>query len=427
MKCGVQAIQVDFDDGHCPSWSKQLMSWKNIRDAVRGQMGIELSSSPILLIRPRAWNMLDNHVSVDGKPVHGTLVDFAIHMSHNAAIMHKVGVGPWFFVSKTESAFEAGLWDDIFTWTEARLGLPHGSIKAHVLIENILASFEMEEILYSMKDHSLGLNCGVWDYSASIISLFGSRKEFMIPDRGLYVNMQKHFLKSYMDLVVHTSHKRGAPATGGMVAVVPNEQADLQAVTANVCAGKAREITAGVDGFLFFDLKFKDAFVDLWQEMVPDAVNQMGVMRPEVPGNVAAKDLLTIPSGGVTLNGLKNNIAVGIHFIQSWILKAEGHFIFNGQVEDSATAEISRSQVWQWIRHGVSLEDDKRQVTKSFVQELICEYLTLELSDEASADQHWKETLKTAANVFERLVTTKYFPQFITTYLNEESAFNLIN
>ena len=415
-----KAIQVDFDDGHCPSWRKQLMSWFNIREAVRGHLGRPLKESPILLIRPRAWNMIDSKVFVDGEAVHGSIVDFAIHLCHNGRLMHEAVRGPWLFLSKTESAVEAKLWDDIFTWTEKRLELPHGCIKAHVLIENVLASFELEEILFNLKDHSLGLNCGIWDYAASFISLFGDRDDFLIPDRSLYVNMEKHFLKSYLNLVVHTSHKRGAPATGGMAAILlpPNEPKSWPKIIDKVTSGKSREIDSGVDGFLYYDLDLAKPLSALWASKLPNATQQLrrGLDDPRV----TSEDLLKIPSGGVTIMGLVNNVNVGIRFIYSWIRKAEGHFAFNGQVEDSATAEISRSQVWQWLKHGVRLEDEPDTiVTKTLIEKLINDFLS-----KCSED---KESWNTAANAFNTIVTAKYFPLFITTFLYDETCFNMKN
>ncbi|KAI8440981.1 hypothetical protein MSG28_009262 [Choristoneura fumiferana] len=283
---------------------------------------------------------------IDGKEAIGPLVDFAILMYHNAKKLYEANSGPYFYLSKLEGAGEAKLWNNIFIWAQHQLGIPQGTIKACVLIENIISTFEMEEILYALREHSLGLNCGIWDYCASIISKF----EFLLPDRNKYVNMDRHFLSSYMRLVIATCHARAAPATGGMAAATLRPGADAadkesKEVINKILDAKLKEIEAGVDGFMVYDSR-----------VVPH-VNE-----------ITAEDLLTIPSGGVTLQGLRHNVAVSIMFIYHW-LAGIGHFFYNGNVEDSATAEISRTQIWQWIRFAPFLEDDpKKQVTAKLVE-----------------------------------------------------------
>ena len=203
--------------------------------------------------------------------VPGALLDFAVIMSHNGKLLHEAESGPWFILPKLESATEAQLWDNIFTWTEKEMGLPHGTIKGHVQIENILATFEMDEILFALKDHSIGLNCGIWDYSASFINIFGDRKEFVIPDRRLYVNVEQPFLKNYINLLIHTCHKRGAPATGGMAALTlpDGHPMEWKPIIEQVCKGKRREIEAGVDGFLFYDINMLRSLKQIWEQIKP--------------------------------------------------------------------------------------------------------------------------------------------------------------
>ncbi|XP_072112308.1 malate synthase-like isoform X1 [Mobula birostris] len=419
-----QGIQTDFDDGHCPTYFNQLQGLFNVYKAVHNQFPDipPISRVPVLMLRPRAWNVVEHNLMINGREVPGPLFDFGLLMYHCGRILFENECGPFFYLSKVESHLEARLWNRIFVWAQKKLGLPIGSIKATVLIENILAAFEMEEILYELRDHSAGLNCGIWDYSASFVNKMGHRQEFLLPDRSKYVNMEKMFLKSYMDLLVKTCHKRGALATGGMAAqLLPRdkESPEYQRILANVTRLKLLEINAGVDGFMVFDLDLVEPMTKLFLKHT-NGPNQLHILREDV--NVTASDLLTVPSGGVTLNGLKYNIGVGILFIEVW-LRGQGHFYFRGQVEDSATAEISRSQVWQWIRHGVKLEDDDRIVTRNLVQTLVKEIET-ELQDvlhHCTDSSKWQ--LAVASEIFLEIVQKRDFPEFLTTYLNLEHTF----
>uniref|UniRef100_A0A3B3TRK3 malate synthase n=1 Tax=Poecilia latipinna TaxID=48699 RepID=A0A3B3TRK3_9TELE len=301
-----------------------------------------------------------------------------------------------------------------------QLGLPLGCIKATVLIENVLATFEMEEILYELREHSAGLNCGIWDYSASFVNKFGHRQDFLLPDRSKYVNMEKRFLRSYMDLLVQTCHRRGALATGGMAAsLLPHGQHThaYSTVLDSVERLKLLEIKAGVDGFMVYDMNLIKPMQELF-ELHTEGDNQLHQLRDNV--SVTPEDLLSMPSGGVTLYGLKYNIAVGVLFINAW-LSGKGHFFYRGQVEDSATAEISRSQVWQWIRHQARLEDDGRVVSRQIVTEL-----TKEVSTELGClcpSERTEQRLHTAADMFLEVVLKRHFPEFITSYLNLDHTF----
>ncbi|ELU08087.1 hypothetical protein CAPTEDRAFT_90017, partial [Capitella teleta] len=426
LRSSAQGIQTDFDDGHCPSWPNQLRGLHNVFRAVHHQIpGISpIQDLPILMLRPRAWNMTEFNMMVNGKAVPGPLFDFGMLMYHNAKKLLSHQSGPFFYLSKASHAntslegfLEARVWNSIFKWAQNKLGLPLGSVKACVLIENVLASFEMEEILYELKEHSVGLNCGIWDYSASFVNKFGHRSEFVLPDRSKYVSMEKHFLSSYMDLVVQTCHRRGAHATGGMAAaLLPPAKGGQEArdnVLQKAALGKLREIKAGVDGFMVYDIGMLSTMQEMFKRFT-HSPNQLHVTRDDA--RITAADLLVMPSGGVTLTGLRHNVSVGIMFIFSWF-KGRGHYFLNGAVEDSATAEISRSQVWQWIRHCRPLEDDKRTVTSSFVQSL-SENFVKQKSQELSAED--RKTLETSAAIFLQIVTKRNFPEFITTYLSEE-------
>ncbi|XP_037316798.1 malate synthase-like isoform X2 [Pungitius pungitius] len=385
LQSSAQGLQVDFDDGNCPTYYNQIKGLHNVFKAVHNQIPNlpHISHAPVLMLRPRAWNMVEHNLMV-------------------------------------ESFMEARLWNKIFVWTQHKLGLPLGSIKATVLIENILAAFEMEEILYELRDHSAGLNCGIWDYSASIVNKFGHRQDFLLPDRSKYVNMEKHFLRSYMDLLVQTCHRRGALATGGMAALLlPQDPLNdpHSTVLATVTRLKLLEIKAGVDGFMVYDLSLIEPMQKLFK-LHTEGDNQLHQLRHDV--TVTPEDLLTMPLGGVTLYGLKYNIAVGVLFVNAW-LSGKGHFFYRGQVEDSATAEISRSQVWQWIRHQTQLEDDSRVVSRRLVTMLIME-LTRELRTLCHSVRA-KQRLHTAADMFLEVVLKRDFPEFITTYLIQDHTF----
>ncbi|KAA8589188.1 hypothetical protein FQN60_010533, partial [Etheostoma spectabile] len=385
LQSPAQGIQVDFDDGNCPTYHNQIKGLHNVLKAVHNQF-------------PK------------GREVPGPLFDFGLLMFHCGRTLSANQSGPFFYLSKVESFMEARLWNKIFVWCQQKLGLPLGSIKATVLIENVLAAFEMEEILYELREHSAGLNCGIWDYSASFVNKFGHRQAFLLPDRSKYVNMEKRFLRSYMELLVQTCHRRGALATGGMAAPLlpPDPLSDSHR---RVLAA------AGVDGFMVYDLSLIEPMQKLFR-LNTEGDNQLNQLRHDV--TVTPDDLLSMPSGGVTLYGLKYNIAVGVLFINAW-LSGEGHFFYRGQVEDSATAEISRSQVWQWICHQTRLEDDGRVVSRRLVTDLT-EQLLVELRAVRPFGRD-NQRLLTAADMFLEVVLKRDFPEFITTYLNQEHTF----
>ncbi|XP_035860188.1 malate synthase-like isoform X2 [Sander lucioperca] len=321
LQSPAQGIQVDFDDGNCPTYHNQIKGIHNILKAVYNQFPNvpPISQAPVLMLRPRAWNMLEHNMMVEGREVPGPLFDFGLLMFHCGQTLSANQSGPFFYLSKVESFMEARLWNKIFVWCQQKLGLPLGSIKATVLIENVLAAFEMEEILYELREHSAGLNCGIWDYSASFVNKFGHRQAFLLPDRSKYVNMEKRFLRSYMELLVQTCHRRGALATGGMAAPLlpPDPLSDShRRVLAAVSRLKLLEIQAGVDGFMVYDLSLIDPMQKLFR-LNTEGDNQLNQLRHDV--TVTPDDLLSMPSGGVTLYGLKYNIAVGVLFINAWL------------------------------------------------------------------------------------------------------------
>ncbi|KAJ8720988.1 hypothetical protein PYW08_006453 [Mythimna loreyi] len=426
----VQGIQVDFDDGHCPTWKNQLQAYQNIKLAVNGKLlgaPVTITTSPVLMLRPRAWNMIEHNILIDGKEAIGPLVDFAILMYHNAKTLYEANSGPYFYLSKLEGASEAQLWNDIFVWAQTELGLPQGTIKACVLIENIISSFELEEILYALREHSLGLNCGIWDYCASIISKFGDREEFLLPDRNKYVNMDRHFLNSYLRLVVSTCHARGAPATGGMAAAMLKPGSDItdkesKTIITKILAAKMKEIEHGVDGFMVYDARVVPLINELWKKS--GATPNQICKKFEV--NVTPQDLLSIPRDGVTLQGLKHNVAISILFIYYW-LAGIGHFFYSGNVEDSATAEISRFQIWQWIRFSPPLEDDpKIRVTAKQVERAASSFVAHAHKNLCRSNAERKR-LTAARYMSMELFLSRNPPEFITSYLNDNHKFRTLH
>ncbi|XP_026736470.1 uncharacterized protein LOC113500024 [Trichoplusia ni] len=426
----VQGIQVDFDDGHCPTWKNQLQAYYNIKLAVNGKLPgtpLTITTCPVLMLRPRAWNMIEHNILINGKEAIGPLVDFSVLMYHNAKKLFEANSGPYFYLSKLEGASEAKLWNEIFVWTQNELGLPQGTIKACVLIENIISSFELDEILYALKDHSLGLNCGIWDYCASIISKFGDREEFLLPDRNKYVNMDRHFLNSYLRLVVSTCHARGAPATGGMAASMLKPGSDgtdreSKAIITKILTAKTKEIENGVDGFMVYDSRVVPYVNELWKKSgaTPNQISR------QFDVNITAEDLLSIPRDGVTVQGLKHNVAISILFIYYW-LAGIGHFFYSGNVEDSATAEISRYQIWQWIRFSPPLEDDPKQhVTQKLVEKAASGFAAHAHKNLCRSNAERKR-LTAARYMSMELFLTRNPPEFITSYLNDNHKFRTLH
>eukprot|EP00921_Rhytidocystis_pertsovi_P011508 GHVQ01018588.1.p1 GENE.GHVQ01018588.1~~GHVQ01018588.1.p1 ORF type:complete len:726 (+),score=109.84 GHVQ01018588.1:328-2505(+) len=398
------AVQVDFDDGFSPHWCNVICGHYHVYLACRGLLHthmvpakrsptgsinpdpLNLSSSLVkeatdhrggqdrgmeerggcgeayVMFRPRAWNMLEHNMLIKGSPVFGALFDFALFMYHNAQLLYSHGRGPFLYLSKIESASEAALWDDIFEWTERKLLLPVGCIKGCVLIESLPAVFEMHEILYALRRHSAGLNCGLWDYTASFITRLGHRGSTIFPDRNIYVSMERHFLKSYRELLVATCHKHGAPATGGMFAGLIDSDMSHEAKTRvieDVYKSKLAEAQAGADGGLVYDLALVPAAMRAFTDVLPDkkVLNQIDNKRTHKQGQlITSADIMMIPTEGATLPGVLINLGVSLLFIVSW-MRGAGHFLWRGQVEDSATAEISRSQLWQQIKHSVLFEN----------------------------------------------------------------------
>jgi malate synthase len=360
LNSGARCFMADFEDANSPTWRNNLDGQANLIDAIErtieldtGDKSYRLGDDPaVLLVRPRGWHLPERHVLVDGDQVAGGLFDFGLYLFHNGRRLLDRGSGPYLYLPKLESHLEARLWNDVFDFAEPELDLPPGSIKATVLIETILAAFEMEEILFELRDHVAGLNAGRWDYIFSIIKKFRASPEFVLPDRA-QVTMTVPFMRAYTELLVKTCHRRGAHAMGGMAAFVPSRRDPEvnEVALARVRDDKRREAGDGFDGTWVAHPDLVPVALEEFDEVLGTRPNQVERLREEV--DVAAADLLDvrIPEGEITVEGVRMNVSVGLRYLESW-LRGTGAVAIYNLMEDAATAEISRSQIWQWLRHG---------------------------------------------------------------------------
>jgi len=418
LNSGASTFMADFEDANCPTWLNMIDGQINLRDAVRrtitfkqGGKSYKLNDKPAVLIpRPRGWHLDERHVQVDGKSVSGGILDFALYFFHNAKALLAAGSGPYFYLPKIESHLEARLWNDIFTMSQDRLGVPQGSIKATVLIETVLAAFEMDEILWALKDHSAGLNIGRWDYIFSCIKKFRVNKNFCLADRA-QVTMTAPFLRAYALSLVKTCHRRNAPAMGGMAAQIPikNDAAANTAALEKVRQDKLREVTDGCDGTWVAHPGLVPVAKMVFDEHMPKP-NQYDRQRPDV--NVSAKDLLNFtPETPITEAGMRNNISVGILYLGAWLAGNGCVPVFN-LMEDAATAEISRSQIWQWIRSPKGVLDDGRKVTVELFRELL--KAELPKVRQYVGEKGWNAgRYEAAAKLFDEITTGDYI-EFLT-------------
>jgi malate synthase len=423
LNSGADAYMTDFEDSNTPNWDNQITGQINLVDAVRRRISLEQGGKTYrlnekiatLVVRPRGWHLDEKHVFVDGERVSGGIFDFALFMFHNARELVARGSGPYFYLPKMESHLEARLWNDIFVATQKELGLPQGTVKATVLIETIVAAFEMDEILYELREHSAGLNAGRWDYIFSCIKKFKVDRDFCLANRAL-VTMTAPFMRAYALLLLKTCHRRNAPAIGGMSALIPikTDPVANEKALGGVRSDKARDATDGYDGGWVAHPGLVDLSMAEFVKVLGDQPNQIWKQRDDV--DVAAADLLDFrPESPITEQGLRMNINVGIHYLGSW-LAGNGCVPIHNLMEDAATAEISRSQVWQWIRSPKGVLDDGRKVTAEMVRVLIPEELRkvkqVVGGDAASYDR--------AARIFEQMSTQEAFAEFLTLPLYEE-------
>ena len=417
LNSGAKVFMADFEDSTTPTWDNLIEGQINLRDAICRTITFEdkstgksykLNDKPaVLFVRPRGWHLDEAHLLVDGERMSGSLFDFGLYCFHNAKELLARGSGPYFYLPKMESHLEARLWNDIFVKTEAELGIPAGSIKGTVLIETILGAFEMDEILWELKEHSAGLNCGRWDYIFSFIKKFAGDKSVLLPDRG-QVTMTTHFMRSYSKLAIKTCHKRGVSAMGGMSAFIPikSDPVANEVALAQVRADKEREATDGHDGTWVAHPGLVPVALEVFNRVMPQP-NQIDKQLDDY--NATADDLLRVPEGTITEAGLRQNVAVGLGYLEAWLRGIGCVPLFN-LMEDAATAEISRAQLWQWVHHGAVLSDG-RPVTAELVESEIDREVALA---EVRYDASRFEAYKHAAFLMRELVKAPHFQDFLT-------------
>jgi malate synthase len=370
LNSGARVFMADFEDANSPTWQNVVEGQINLIDAVERTIELEsngkryeLAEDPaVLVVRPRGWHLPEKHVLVDGEPISGALFDFGLYVFHNGARLLDRGTGPYFYIAKLENHLEARLWNRVFDFAEDELDLPSGSIKATVLIETVLAAFEMDEILYELRDHIVGLNAGRWDYLFSLIKKFRTRPDFVLPDRA-QLTMATPFMRAYTELLVKTCHQRGAHAMGGMAAFIPSRRDPEvnETALAKVREDKVREAGAGFDGTWVAHPDLVPVATEVFDGVLGDAPNQLDRQRGDV--DVGASDLLDlrVEGGEITEQGLRTNVSVGVRYLESW-LRGVGAAAIDNLMEDAATAEISRSQIWQWAHNGEVTPERVRQV-----------------------------------------------------------------
>jgi malate synthase len=417
LNSGADVYMADFEDSLAPTWREVIQGQINLRDAVNGTIAFESPEGKsyrlnekvaTLMVRPRGLHLLEEHVRIDGEAVSASLFDFGLFFHHNTRELRLRYSGPYFYIPKIESSLEARFWDRMFTKAEEYLVVPQGTIRATALIETLPAAFEMEEILYNLRDHIVGLNCGRWDYIFSYIKKLSSYPQFVLPDRSR-VTMDKAFLASYVNLLIKTCHRRGAYAIGGMSAFIPvrgDEKANEVAFE-RVRADKEREVRLGHDGTWVAH----PALVKVAREVFDsgmEGLNQLKVLREDV--NVNRDDLLRVPDGEITEAGVRADVSVALQYLGSW-LSGRGCVPINNLMEDAATAEISRAQLWQWIRHGAPLSDGRR-VTLEMVTAMIAEEVS-RLTAIGGADGASSQ-IPRAGDLLLSLVGAVEFPEFLT-------------
>ena len=422
LNSGASVYMADFEDANTPTWRNLIEGQRNLIDAIErtiefrnpdGKVYKLNEKTATLVVRPRGWHLDEKHFLVDGRPISGALFDFGLYFFHNAKRLRANGTGPYFYLPKLESHREARLWNEIFKWSQDELHIPRGSIKATVLVEVITLAFEMDEVLYELREHSGGLNAGRWDYMFSMIKKFAGRPEFMLPDRA-QVSMTVPFMRAYTELLVRTCHRRGAFALGGMAAFIPNRRdaAVTEAALAKVTDDKKREATDGFDGTWVAHPDLVGTAMKEFDRVLGDKPNQLERQRPEVAAK--AQQLLDVKSPGATITeaGLRTNVSVGIQYIASW-LRGTGAAAINNLMEDAATAEISRSQVWQWVHHGVPLAEGPTVTARA--REARSSRKSSRRSARSVGDDFYaKGRYDEAASLFDDVALSEDFVEFLT-------------
>ena len=419
LNSGASVFMADFEDSNAPTWANVLDGQANLKDAVRGTIAFDdpdsgksyrLRGTPaVLMVRPRGWHLVEKHVEVDARPIPAALFDFGVFLFHNAKALIAKGTGPYFYLPKLQSHLEARLWNEIFVHAEGALGLPQGTIKATVLIETLPAAFEMDEILWELCDHAAGLNCGRWDYIFSFTKVHRNDALGVLPDRS-QITMDQGFLRAYAQLLIKTCHRRGAHAMGGMAAQIPikGDPAANDAAIAKVVADKRREVVDGHDGTWVAH----PGLVPIAREVFDAAMagpNQLSKLREDV--SVSESDLLAVPHGTRTEKGLRWNLRVGVQYLEAW-LRGVGCVPLYNLMEDAATAEISRTQIWQWLHHAAKL-DDGRAVDAALVSELLASEM-VSVRAEVGPARYDGGRFTDAIALFERLIFSSTFEEFLT-------------
>ncbi|NUM55522.1 MAG: malate synthase A [Candidatus Hydrogenedentes bacterium] len=425
LNSGAKMFMADFEDSHSPTWDGTIEGQINMRDAVdrtityrspEGKSYKLNETIATLLVRPRGWHLNEKHFIVDGKPAPGGIFDFGLYFFHNAKNLIARGTGPYFYLPKLESHLEARLWNDVFCLAQDELGIPRSTIKATVLIETIPAAFEMDEILYELREHSAGLNCGRWDYIFSCIKRFKNHPARVFPDRA-QVTMTTHFMHSYSLLAIKTCHRRGAHAIGGMAAQIPikNDPAANEAALAKVRADKTREATDGHDGTWVAHPGLVPIAMEEFDKVMKTP-NQIHRMREDV--NVTAADLLAMPEGQITEHGLRVNASVGIQYMEAW-LRGTGCVPLYNLMEDAATAEISRAQVWQWVHNPRGVLNDGRKVTIELFRQIVKEELE-KIRIEVGDTRYSGGKYELAARMFDEIIANEQLEEFLTLRAYEQ-------
>ncbi len=419
LNSGADVFMADFEDSNAPTWSNLLDGQVNLRDAVRRRITYADPQSgrsyqldarvATLMVRPRGLHLKERHVQVDGRPIPGCLFDFGLYLFHNAAELLARGTGPYFYLPKLESHLEARLWNEVFVHAQQALGIPRGTIKATCLIETLPAAFEMDEILYELREHSVGLNCGRWDYIFSFIKTRRDDPAALLPDRG-QVTMEQPCMRAYTQLAVRTCHRRGAHAIGGMAAFIPikSDPDASAAALARVRADKLREVRDGHDGTWVAHPGLVPVAREVFDVHMKGA-NQLDRLREDV--EVTATDLLRVPTGTRTEDGLRLNVRVGVQYLEAW-LRGLGCVPLYNLMEDAATAEISRSQVWQWLHHGATLADGRR-VSRELVEQVLREEME-RLARDIGIERFAQGRFEEATRLFLRVATAPTMEEFLT-------------
>lgn len=418
LNSGAKVFMADFEDSSSPTWAVMMDGQINVRDAVNGTISYHSpdgrdyslnSKTAVLMVRPRGWHLEEKHIHFKGSPISGSLMDFGLYFFHNAKALMAKGTAPYFYLPKMESYLEARLWNDVFTFAQQEMGIPLGTIRATALIETLPAAFQMDEFLYELKDHSAGLNCGRWDYIFSFIKCFRNYEGYVLPERA-QISMTTHFMHSYSRLLIRTCHRRGIHAMGGMAAQIPiKDPVANEIAMAKVRADKTREVTDGHDGTWVGHPALVPVAMKIFDEHMSQA-NQISHVTEGIQVN--ASDLISVPEGTITLQGLTNNVSVSLHYLESW-LRGQGCVPLDNLMEDAATAEISRVQIWQWVRYAKGVLNDGTKISRQMIAALLADEISKARS-EIGVD-YVSRKFEEAAMLLDKMLDTSPLPDFLTS------------